>query len=414
VLYRELFDGPARPRATAGRTAPAGPGLRELLARADEAGRESLLGDLVRAEVAAVLGHESPQAIETEASFLELGFDSLTIVEFRNRVNAATGLRLPASVLADCPTPARLARRLRAELAGGPDPAPGETAPAAGQPPGGFLGGLYAQAAQAGQAVEIMQVIKDLAAFRPAFTGRSDPDYEPRLVPVSRGPGRPVLLCASSFAGLSGAQEYARFARGFRGLREVSVIPSPGFAPGEPLPASVAALTALHAGHLATLRPATPFVLAGHSSGGLVAHAVATDLQSRGRAPAAVVLIDTYSADRKEFSKEHWSMLPSAFSARGLRQEDAGQDAWLTAMAHYFSLDWAGLSFTSSPTLLVRPRDPMQETPESDDWKSSWAFSSRVTVVDVPGNHFSMMTDHADTTARAVNEWINQMYGRTS
>lgn len=75
-------------------------------------------------------------------------------------------------------------------------------------------------------------------------------------------------------------------------------------------------------------------------------------------------------------------------------------------LAHYFSLDWSGLNGTAIPTLLVRSQEPMDESQESGGWTLSWAFSSRLTIVEVPGNHFTMVGDHANTTARAVNEWL--------
>jgi acyl transferase domain-containing protein/acyl carrier protein len=103
------------PRAGAGRNG-AGGSLALLLADAPEDQHPDVVLELVRSHVASVLGHDAPGAIDERHTFKELGFDSLTAVELRNQLEAATGMRLPATLIFDHPTPQALAERLLSSL----------------------------------------------------------------------------------------------------------------------------------------------------------------------------------------------------------------------------------------------------------------------------------------------------------
>ncbi|MET9418364.1 type I polyketide synthase, partial [Streptomyces klenkii] len=111
-LLRGLFKGPRRTAASSAGGAEAAPVLGHRLREARPEERTRLMTDVVRAEAAAVLGHASPDAVDGRREFRDLGFDSLTAVELRNRLTTATGVRLPATLVFDYPSPAALAAHL--------------------------------------------------------------------------------------------------------------------------------------------------------------------------------------------------------------------------------------------------------------------------------------------------------------
>ena len=109
-VLRGLVRTPVRRAASA-------PGTVQRLAGLSPAERERTLTELVARQAAAVLGHRRGTAADPHRPFRELGFDSLAAIELRNALGAATGLRLPATLIFDHPTPIALARHLATETA---------------------------------------------------------------------------------------------------------------------------------------------------------------------------------------------------------------------------------------------------------------------------------------------------------
>ncbi len=103
-------------RRTARAAAGDSSGLVRRLAGLPQAEQESILLTIVQDEASAVLGFSGPELAQGTRGFSDIGFDSLTAVELRNRLSAATGVKLPATLIFDYPTPVVLARHLREEL----------------------------------------------------------------------------------------------------------------------------------------------------------------------------------------------------------------------------------------------------------------------------------------------------------
>ncbi|WP_460440812.1 type I polyketide synthase [Amycolatopsis stemonae] len=95
---------------------PAAAGWAGQLAAQSAPEREKLVSTLVRQQVAAALGHAGPETVDVRRAFKDLGFDSLTAVELRNRLSTATGLKLPSTLVFDHPTAAKLTEFLLGEV----------------------------------------------------------------------------------------------------------------------------------------------------------------------------------------------------------------------------------------------------------------------------------------------------------
>ncbi|MEV7503208.1 type I polyketide synthase [Streptomyces sp. NPDC093018] len=390
----------------------------------------------VRALAARVLGHaDGVSEIAEDALLADLGLDSLAAVDLRNELAARTGLALPTTLLFDFPTPRALATELaRRYAAEAPSPgvtsddqagpgtvdapaAPGQVgdgqdvfgpsdahgpqaadAPNADEAPDS-LGALFRTACARGRTWDGMVLLTVAARLRPVFdrTGARDAAHEPVMLTAGGTGAR--LVCSPALSAVSGPQEYARLGAGLRGLRPVSAVRHPGFEPREALPATLDALVTAQARAVRAAAADGPLVLLGRSAGGWVAHAVAERLESEGAGPAAVVLLDTYPPGHGDRDRAL-----SAMTSDMLRRAAAFASASpgrLTAMAGYFELfdGWKPAPL-ACPTLYVRAQDPLPGAEPAPAWSLPHA------EITVPGDHFTMLEEHARTTAVAVHQWL--------
>ncbi|MGC4804999.1 type I polyketide synthase [Micromonospora sp. DT233] len=373
-----------------GTGAPAEPDARQRLAGLPAAERAEAVTAHVRAAVAAVLGHDDPDAIDEQRSFVEMGFESLTAVRLRTRLGDGLGVHLPVTLIFDHPTLPDLSARVLALLTEDEAQASGE------------ITALFRRAFDTGRLADGFQMLSALAALQPDFADRKEAGAWPTPVRIARGATGTTVLCFPSLSAVSGPQEYLRLGAALADAATVIALPHPGFAAGEPLPRSREALVDAHAAQARELAGGDRLVLLGRSSGGWIAHAVAERLAGLGTPASAVVLADTYprSADRDATGLMVASMLDDDDTAALL------DDRRLIAMGGYFRIfaDWAPARL-ATPELLLRATAGVPGVPTPDGPRPGWEHAHE--VVEVPGDHFSMLDEHHRTTADAVAAWLD-------
>ncbi|RWZ77280.1 SDR family NAD(P)-dependent oxidoreductase [Streptomyces albidoflavus] len=379
----------------------------------DEQQRRQALLDLVSAEAAAVLGYRGTQQLNPEGSFRDAGFDSLSAVALRNQLVAATRLDLSAAMVFEHPTPYELVDHLLAELlartgqeSGQRAPRPATVQPGAADP----FGDLFRRARAEGKSAEANRFVGAALQLRPDTVDAAALLAAVSPLPLSDvppGAGELPLLCLPPLVPVPVGLQFGAFAAAHQGVREVTALPLPGFADGgDPLPRDAETMIEVQVAAVRRHQGGRPCVLVGYSSGGMLAHAVTARLEAEGTPPAALVLLDAYVlADMPE------------------RLIRAMNHEVLDRRAHFAALDYTGLTAmrrymdefahwapgpVRTPTLFVRPTRCVPGVPgevlEDHEWRSTWRGADR--YVEVAGDHCSMMTDHAEATARAVLDWL--------
>ncbi|MEV0598847.1 type I polyketide synthase [Streptomyces sp. NPDC050315] len=439
-FFRALVRRPVR--RTAATAAGSGDPAARLRARLDglstDAEREQALLELVVERAASVLGHHSAQAIDPERDFLEAGFDSLSAMELRAALQSATGLSLPPMAVFDNKHPVGLAQVLVKAYAGQPGGGGTASGTYGAQPPAVGIGtangdasdpadtitGLFRDAIRVGRTPQAFDLLRAVAGLRPAFGSAAELAELgglPSPVTLADGPARTRIICLSTPMATGGTHQHARFAAPFRGRRRVATLPIPGFTRDDRLPASVDALVEVLAEGVLAAAEGEPFVLFGYSSGGVLAHATARQLekmagQRGGHGPAGVVLVDTYRVTGDEGGGMQAEVFAEMSAALVDRDAEFGlfNSTGLSAMSAYFDLlPRFGLEEQpAAPVLFVGADEPFL-TPEQaanagDAWRAVPWFTPHTHRL-VPATHFTIVEEQAERTARTVEEWVAEL-----
>ncbi|WP_394849579.1 SDR family NAD(P)-dependent oxidoreductase [Pendulispora brunnea] len=378
--------------------------------------RTAHLVSVLQSHTAAVLGHSDASKVDVHKHFFDLGLDSLTGLELRNRVVATTGLTVPFSLFLQATNVRNVADLLARKVQETHSPQPAEAPPAAADNDEENLRALVAQAKRLCQndayetGEELLMVAGRIRREREAKNPAQYRDYPSEPIPIARAGAAsslPSLFCIAPIVPIPSAVTYARFGTALDGIRNVWAMPHQGFAQGESLPADRAALARATAQSILRTASDKPFAVVGFSAGGWLAHDVVNELENVGASPAALIMIDSYRLNTVP------AQMIASFRHSWMKYFPTlpWTDSEFTAHGWYLRLfmDWAP-SKIAAPILLARVTEPVdgmenQTVQGSSDWRATW--DQPHSLVEVPGDHFNVLLEHSNTTARAIHEWLS-------
>ncbi|NKI73440.1 SDR family NAD(P)-dependent oxidoreductase [Dickeya sp. CFBP 2040] len=349
-----------------------------------------------------VLNHPDSSAIRTDGEFITLGFDSLTSVEMGSRLSLLLGIHIPATAIFAHPTPQALAQFLLSLLVGEKHDPPTTEHAEPKQNTGGFYQ-LLRQAVQQDMTQEGLNVLAGAARLREHFSHQQHNQHAPETVWLRNDREKPLLICLNSFIPAAADLTYQRLSTALREQYSMLTVPLPGYH-GEPLPATdYAAATAL-ATAVENSAAGRDFTLVGFSTGGLVAHAAAHQLEARGLQARAVVLIDSFPPSAMS-EIAMGEVLRTWLSTQGEFWSDGDNE--MTAMAWYLELfgqRWTPAHLKTPTLMLQAEAHPAYVQPQR--WANQWP--NLVKSVITPGSHFQLLTEYAVHTAKNLSDLLRE------
>ncbi|MFF9398978.1 SDR family NAD(P)-dependent oxidoreductase [Streptomyces sp. NPDC014744] len=387
--------------------------------------RAETMARYLREQAARTLGIPADR-IAPSAPLSDYGLDSILVLQLTNALREDLG-DISSTLLFDAESVEGLTAhflenggsrvdglvaRLRPDA---PEPSPARTPDAPEPPPARLPGagasraasparpaaGLLRTAVETGSPEQAADLLSAAARIRPVFAAGDGP--EPATLRLSDGAGEQALVCLPSLVAPTGAHQYVKFATALHNRRQVWTAAIPGYAVGEPLPVTLDAAADTLATTLLRRLGERPFALAAYSSGGWLAHEVVRRLEKAGAPPAALVLLDTPRSTGTAMARGMCVLTRRLLEK--LPQLPVIEEQF-TAMACYAQLlDGWRPGPVATPTVLVRAADSTALL--GDGTRAGWPVDHE--LLEVTGDHFSMLEEHAGATALAVHRWLSTL-----
>lgn len=437
-MLRGLVQSEPRRTAQVTATVESHMDLRQRFASLSESARQERVLEIVRGEVAIVLGMKGQ--IDDSQSAHDLGLDSLMAVEVRNRLQRLTGLTLSSTLLFEHPVLSDLANHILDRLAL-PPASPKRTEPVdsvssmlkvcngaaaemlgRGSGKGSSMSGitrLLRDAVASGANDLAEKLIGALTALRENETDFA-PDESPTPFLLAPGPRgvKVQLYCIPSIAAPSTPLQFAKLAPGLGRGAVVWSISNPGYGVRQRIVGDRAKFIDFHMEAIRGCREDLPLGVLGYSAGGWVAVDLVQRLEEEGHQVAGLILLDSPV-----------SPIMSPLPASELRVARALLDALLAGDSIYteeevvFQLVSMFRAFEmynhwvpgtlSTPTLYVRAEGGYSSVAVSTDTVAHsdlWAPHLRaMTIRSVAADHFGLVVDESGSVAEAVLSWTSSL-----
>ncbi|WGS46999.1 SDR family NAD(P)-dependent oxidoreductase [Burkholderia sp. JSH-S8] len=230
--------------------------------------------DLLKAWVRETLDFAASERLDDDASFFELGVDSIRMVGFVAALSAHFGVALEETVLFDHPTLAALARQLDSLGVG--------RAASAGGPAEAGVGERADEPVVAPAPLDHAALLENLR--------RHARRYE-EVVPLQTEGEGPLLFCLHPASG--DVAMFGKLVTGVGTRMRMVGIKARGFLTKHSACADAYEMARYHAEIIQAIDPVGPYHVMGASMGGVVAYEVARVLQEAGRQVRSVFMLET-------------------------------------------------------------------------------------------------------------------------